>query len=54
MNNKTMLLAVSKYKEKGKYFASRIKPVSEDDNNYYFIQSEARPITLELRLKKVR
>lgn len=29
-----------------------MKPVAEDEKNYYFLQSEAKIITLEWRLSK--
>ena len=43
-----MLLAVSKGK-KSRFYLKKIRPVQEDDNNYYFLQDEARPVTLEWR-----
>ena len=44
-----MLLAVSKGK-KSRFYLKKIRQVQEDDNNYYFLQDEARPVTLEWRL----
>ena len=49
MKNKTMLLAIPKGK-KSRFYLKKIRPVQEDDNNYYFLQDEARPVTLERRL----
>lgn len=49
MKNKTILLAIPKGK-KSRFYLKKIRPVQEDDNNYYFLQDEARPVTLEWRL----
>jgi hypothetical protein len=42
--NKTLLLSVPKG-IKGDYFKQHLKPVSEDDRNYYFLQTEAKTVT---------
>lgn len=49
MKNKTLLLAIPKGK-KGTFYSKRIKYVQEDDKNYYFLQEEAKPVTMEWRL----
>ena len=44
-----MLLAVSKGK-KSRFYLKKIRPVQEDDNNYYFLQDE----TMYLRVLRYR
>lgn len=48
-----MLLSVSKKNiKKCKFYLEKMKPVKEDDKSYYFLQDEARIITLEWRMAK--
>jgi hypothetical protein len=42
--NKTLLLSIPKGK-KGDFYKSKIKPVDEDNNNLYFLQTEAKTVT---------
>lgn len=48
-----MLLPISKKnKKKCDFYKSKMKPVADDEKNYYFLQDEARIITLQWRLDK--
>lgn len=48
-----MLLPVSKRNtKKSSFYLDKIKFVKEDDENYYFLQDEAKIITLQWRLAK--
>lgn len=48
---KTLLLKVPKGK-KGNFYCKRMRPVKEDNENYYFLQDEAKTITFAWRLAK--
>jgi predicted amidohydrolase len=47
--NKTLLLSIPKG-IKGDYYKQHLKPVDEDEKNYFFLQVEAKPITYMWRL----